>query len=265
MGRLSGGAIAGIVAGVVLALLIAQAALIWFCCRRQLLALVSHRRQMKGREVKRGGDVDLASQMGDPNDVILDDTHTARYEDATIGTARSSMGGGGDRGGYAQSSISPFWDGNRVSTSQYTLDLDMGPPLRPHTHTRDNSYGSTPDGLDSASIHSPSSPLVGHPSFPASTSSSRHNSSLGNLSKAQLASSFAPSNPDYLGHGQGQGQGSGLDERQPPMTAPSGGFVREQDAGRIPGTGPPEEGETEHLPPLYDPQWQTQDPRGPRS
>lgn len=221
---------------------------------------------MKGREVKRSGDVDLASQLGDPDDVILDDTNSASrygYEDASFraAPARSTAGGRADSDGYDQSSISPFWDGNRVSPSRYNLDLDMGPPLRPHTqtHTRDNSYGSTPDGLESSSIHSPSSPLVGHPSFPASASASRNNShngldqgqSLSAMSKAQLASSFAPTNSEYQG-------------RQPPLAAPSGGFVREQDAGRIPALEASEEEDTEHLPPLYDPQWQTQEPRGPR-
>jgi hypothetical protein len=129
----------------------------------------------------------------------------------------------------------------------------MGPPL--FQHSRVNSFGSTPDGLDSGSIHSPSSPLVGHSSFPASSSRNNSNSnSLSNLSKAQLASSFAPTN------GPTQSQGLGLEGRQPPLAAPSGGFVREQDAGRLPGTDT-EGGDTEHLPPLYDPQWQTQPPR----
>ena len=44
--------------------------------------------------------------------------------------------------------------------------------------------------------------------------------------------------------------------RLPPLAAPSGGFVREQDAGSL-GAG--REEEAEHLPPMYDPQWQSQD------
>jgi hypothetical protein len=246
--RLSGGAIAGIVAGVVVAVLIAQAALIWFCCRRQLLALVSHRRQMRGREVKRGGDVDLVSQLGDSNDLILDDTSRNNSEQAytDLRTARTRS----SADGYAQSSISPFWDNNRVSQSHsnYNLDLDLGPPIR--QHNRNSSFGSTPENQESPSLHSPSSPLVP----PTSASGSRlGNGSLSSMSKAQLASSFAPTNPDRR---EGEDDRLGHDLRLPPISAPSGGFVREEDAGRVGG-----EEDTEHLPPLYDPQWQTQNRR----
>jgi hypothetical protein len=259
--RLSGAAIAGIVAGVVVVVLILQAILIWFCCRRQLLALVSHRKQMRGREVKRGGDVDLVSQLGDPNDVILDETrsgarHThsgSNYTALNTATTRESSGGG-----YAQSSISPFWDGNRVSQSQYTLDVDLGPPLVPHT--RNNSLGSTPELPDTGSMHSPSSPLVGPGYFPHSASGSRpiNSNSLSSMSKAQLASSFAPTNPDRDDHRLDNNLGS--EGRLPPLAAPSGGFVREQDAGSLGGGG--REEDTEHLPPMYDPQWQSQDRGG---
>jgi hypothetical protein len=242
--------------------LILQAILIWFCCRRQLLALVSHRKQMRGREIKRGGDVDLVSQLGDPNDVILDETrsgarHThsgSNYTALNTATTRESSGGG-----YAQSSISPFWDGNRLSQSQYTLDVDLGPPLVPHT--RNNSLGSTPELPDTGSMHSPSSPLVGPGYFPHSASGSRpiNNNSLSSMSKAQLASSFAPTNPDRDDHRLDNNLGS--EGRLPPLAAPSGGFVREQDAGSLGGG---REEETEHLPPMYDPQWQSQDRGGER-
>ena len=260
-GSLSGGAIAGIVAGVVVIVLILQAILVWFCCRRQLLALVSHRKQMRGREVKRGGDVDLVSQLGDHNDVILDDTrsnarHTHSGSDYTaLNTARTRDSSGG---GYPQSSISPFWDGNRVSQSQYTLDVDLGPPLR--QHTRDNSFASSPELPDTASAHSPSSPLVG-PYFPHSASGSRgtNSNSLSSISKAQLASSFAPTNPDRDDPRLGD---VGSEGRLPPLAAPSGGFVREQDAGSL--GDDQAAGDTEHLPPMYDPQWQSQHGRGER-
>jgi len=262
MTRLSGGAIAGIAAGVVVIVLILQAILIWFCCRRQLLALVSHRRQMRGREVKRGGDVDLVSQLGDPNDVILDDTGNPRPNDERRYTDLHTARTRNSTDGYAQSSISPFWDGNRVSQSQYTLDLDLGPPLR--QHTRDNSLASTPEHQEGSSIHSPSSPLVGNPYFPAPASSTsgsgtRLNSTLSSMSKAQLASSFAPTNPDRRDDDNHRlGDDLGHEGRGPPLAAPSGGFVRERDAGRVGG-----EEDTEHLPPMYDPQWQIQD-RGAR-
>ena len=75
------------------------------------------------------------------------------------------------------------------------------------------------------------------------------------MSKAQLASSFAPTNTDRRDDDNHRlGDDLGNEGRGPPLAAPSGGFVREQDAGRVGG-----EEETEHLPPMYDPQWQTQD------
>lgn len=213
---------------------------------------------MRGREVKRGGDVDLISQLGDPNDVILDDTRTnarhthsgSDYTALNTAVTRESIGGG-----YPQSSISPFWDDNRVSQAQYASDFD--PPHR--LHTRDNSFGSTPELPDTSSAHSPSSPLVG-PYFSNSASGSRqtNSNSLSSMSKAQLASSFAPTNPDRDEHRLGVG----LEDRLPPLAAPSGGFVREQDAGSLDGGETRED--TEHLPPMYDPQWQTQNGRRER-
>jgi hypothetical protein len=202
--------------------------------------------------------VDLVSQLGDPNDVILDDTRsTTRHTHSgshytALNTARTRES---TADGYPQSSISPFWDDNRVSQSQYTLDVDLGPPLRPHN--RSDSLGSTPELPDTGSMHSPSSPLVGPSYFPNSASGSRqtNSGSLSSMSKAQLASSFAPTNPDRQDdHRLGD---VGSEGRLPPLAAPSGGFVREQDAGSLGGGGEGQE-ETEHLPPMYDPQWQTQ-------
>lgn len=218
---------------------------------------------MKAQRLK-PGEVDLASQVSHNDGIAMPDPNEAIYTGA--GSRRESRGSHlrttrtrtTTDEGYAESSISPFWDNNRVSTSQYTLDVDLGAPLAAY-HSRGNSFGSgqTPD---SPATHAPTSPLVpagASSGFQGSNStSSRYGAgSMGNLSKAQLASSFAPTNPDR----PESNTEAGMFSQSPPLSLPAGGFVREQDAGRVGDEG--EASPAEHLPPMYDPQWQTQSPR----
>lgn len=262
---MSGGTLAGIIVGTIIgtAILVAIAAFVGYRrCIRDKNDGDSEHREMKGRGIARG-DIDLASQYSGQEGVIMPDPNDTIYPG---GGRRDSRGShfrlartratSDDGDLHDASTISPFWDGNRVSQSQYTLDVDLGPPLSAH-QSRGTSFPSSPD---SPSFHSPSFPLIpqsnngdARSTYPSSgTPSHRPSGSMGNMTKAHLASSFVANNPDQtrdrnLGDLGDQGA-------TPPMNAPLGGFVREQDAGRI-GAG---ENDTEHLPPMYDPEWQTQ-------
>ncbi|KAK8843337.1 hypothetical protein IAR55_006992 [Kwoniella newhampshirensis] len=272
---LSTGAIVGIVVSAVLTVVALQVALLWFCCRRQIRSLIYHRREMRGQEVKPGGEVDLG--LASRHSTTLDDPYATlspshRSTGYSIAQSRSA---GDDLD--AASDISPFWDGAAMRTSASISGLrtaptlptirtedsswDLEPPRAPHTggHGRNDSYSSmglsiseTFEGSPSSpslSNDSPTSPLVGYRPPPASTSSRQ------NLTKAQMAASLSTQNPDPSPSGPpGEGQ---FGARLPPQEAPSGGFRRHEDAGPV-----------EDLPPMYRPEWETDSPRssgaGPR-
>lgn len=214
-------------------------------------------------KVKRG-DIDLADSINGPDGVLVPDPNEAIH---ALSARRNSRGSHFRLGRgrtvtdeYEENStISPFWDGNRVSQSQsqYTLDVDLGAPLTAYP-SRGNSFPSSPD---SPIGESPSSPLVpfshSRSTFPSSSSHQQGSSSIGNMSKAQLASSFVGNQHDR----HRRLDDTNVHGATPPMDAPLGGFVREQDAGRVGGGGREVTPEAEHLPPMYDPQWQTQNPR----
>lgn len=293
---LSTGAIVGIVVSAVLAVAVLQIALVWFCCRRQIKALIYHRREMRGQEVKPGGDVDLglasrnsySSVMGSDQrpmtgDYATEAARSSRYSNAAhSGVPRSGSGDDFD----AVSSISPFWDGaaavpprsnsiaSMVASSRpptigalgFDSDADsLVPPraLTLHDRGRNDSLSSSsifiPEtigeggGYPSPAIsHTTLSPLVpGSPNLGATGS----NTTNRNMTKAQMATSLNAHNPD-----ESASTGDDFGTRLPPQHAPTGGFRRHEDAGRI-DAPPPDEESVEDLPPMYMPEWENDSQR----
>lgn len=293
---LSTGAIVGIVVSAVLAAAVLQIALIWFCCRRQIKALIYHRREMRGQEVKPGGDVDLGlasrnsySSVRDPDQRTMtgiyatEATRSSRYSNA----ARSGvpLSGSGDDFDAA-SSISPFWDGAAAVPPRSNSNASMAASNRPptigalgfdsdtdslvppralslHDRRRNDSLSSysiiVPETIGEGDYPSPAisnttlSPLVpGSPNLAATGSNSNRN-----MTKAQMAASLNAHNPD-----ESAPTGDDFEGRLPPQHAPTGGFRRHEDAGRIDAPPPNENEESvEDLPPMYMPEWENDSQR----
>ncbi|OXG22911.1 hypothetical protein C367_03838 [Cryptococcus neoformans Ze90-1] len=292
---LSTGAIVGIVVSAVLAVAVLQIALVWFCCRRQIKALIYHRREMRGQEVKPGGDVDLglASRNSYSSVRLSDQTpvtgdyyaaeaaRSSHYSNAAhSGVPRSGSGDDFD----AASSISPFWDGaapvpprsnsiaSMVASSRpptigalgFDSDTDSLVPPRPltlHDRGRNDSLSNSsiliPETIGEGGYPSPAishttlSPLVpGSPNLGATGSNSNRN-----MTKAQMATSLNAHNPD-----ESAPAGEDFGARLPPQNAPTGGFRRHEDAGRI-DAPPPNEESVEDLPPMYMPEWENDSQR----
>lgn len=259
--RVSKGTVAGIAAGSVIGGIVVAAliALLWFRCgpKEKRRFFGGGRQDMSEQHKVKRGDIDLSDSIHGPDGVLVPDPNEAIH---ALSARRNSRGSHFRLGrartvtdGYEESTISPFYDDNRVSQSQYTLDVDLGAPLTAYS-SRGNSFPPSPG---SPADDSPSSPLVpmshSRSTFPSSSSHQGSNS-IGNMTKAQLASSFVATNPDR----HRRLEDPSVHGATPPMDAPLGGFVRERDAGRIGNEGTPE---AEHLPPMYDPEWQTQNPR----
>nr|ODO03868.1 hypothetical protein L204_00208 [Cryptococcus depauperatus CBS 7855] len=285
---LSTGAIVGIVVSAVLVAAVAQVALIWFCCRRQIRALIYHRREMQGQEVKPGAAVDLG--LTTRNSYI-----SAFDHDPTLGPGEDASNARESRYSInqssraplpfeldAQSSISPFWDG-AVTAPQTRSGIFIAPsnhsptlkplefdsetePLQLPQAFRNNSHnshgsissfnftipetiGESPPSLAS---HATNSPLISAvPDGQIGTTSVG-----GAMSKAQMATML-------------DGQQTGRPEedfgaRLPPQEAPIGGFRRHKDAGRLNEPLPTAEANVEDLPPMYEPEWETESQRRKR-
>ena len=241
--RLSTPAIVGTVVASVLVVFALQIVLLYFCCRRQLAALLSHRRQMREGKVK-VGDVDLISTARrDPrSDTPVEDGDRLGDMSARYGTVRSF-----EDSYEGESTISPFRDDAADSPrspppSRFgpfdtpPSESELDPPIRPTL--RPNSVSSTPEVSPSLSADavSPSAPFGGGPS----ASSSR---TFASLTKAQMAAT----NPDPSPSRRTP------PARFPPLTAPLSGFRRHEDAGRL--------NEVEDLPPLYRPEWEAENRR----
>lgn len=161
MCRLSGGAIAGIVLAVVLSLLVIQGLLFWFCCRRQIAALLSHKRQLKSRGDPSTGHLDLVSSrhgastshLGGDAATIETDLPMSRRASSLFGggTRRSrtvaSDGGGDTAAAEMEDSISPFWDGARAGG-------DLGTMSSVGTGLSSGPFGSRAELLPPLSLHS---------------------------------------------------------------------------------------------------------------
>ncbi|WWD21140.1 hypothetical protein CI109_105621 [Kwoniella shandongensis] len=268
---LSTGAIVGIVVSAVVTVVALQMVLFWFCCRRQVKSLIYHRREMRGQEVKPGGEVDLG--LASRHSTTLDDPYASLSPSGRPYSIARTRSVGDELD--AASDISPFWDGAAMRTSGSISGLptlptirtedsswDLEPPRAPHsqTHGRHDSYASMGNSIaetyaegspssPSPSTFSPTSPLVGYRPPPSSSTRST-------LTKAQMAAALSAHNPDP------SPSGSQFGERLPPQEAPSGGFRRHEDAGRL-GDEPQEREEqsVEDLPPLYKPEWETDNHR----
>ena len=270
----------GIAVAAVFVVLILQGVLFYFCCRKQLAALISHRRQMKGREVKEG-DVDLADDPESESGDRATSLHNVRTRDTTNlynlshsgARTRSSIGDTRD----AESSVSPYFDPTSASRPMNHDPFDTPPeddfaPPFP-THWRHDSLSSSHSGMGLLNLNLENSdPTLSLPQFnPTGTPSSPNSAtnsprqpllpypssaSNGNLpassSKAHMAALLSAQNPD---HGQGQMFGG----RQPRPEAPAGGFRLHQDAGRA-----NEDVDVEELPPVYRPEWETESQRDRR-
>lgn len=262
--RLGKGTIAGIAVGSILAFGVILAVVLWLSYRCYFRQLILHSKELKEYKVKRG-DVDLAypGTGGSAESMIANDPNGAVHVPLSRRDSRTShlrlarsRTTNADEMQYDETSVSPFWDGNRVSQSQsrYTLDVDLGPPLSASQSRGGASFPSSPD-ISSPYTDLPPSPLnsQGRAPYPPSSISDRYSratgSGAGSMTKAQIASSFVTTNPDR------RRSDTEPEFRSPPLAAPTGGFVREEDAGRV----APPASETEHLPPMYDPSWQAQD------
>ncbi|WVR09085.1 hypothetical protein IAU60_006146 [Kwoniella sp. DSM 27419] len=293
---LSTGAIVGIALSAVMVVLAIQVALFWFCCRRHLKALIYHRREMRGKEIKPGGEVDLGlatrgSGMDYEDD---DDPYSAQPFGAGAGGGSAKPGSARHRDdrldpAYA---ISPFLDHNIARQTSGTpptigsMDFDFDLPRIPGGLERRDSFadsiGQSLHELDlapspslSATGFSPTSPLVptrsSHTlptrtfaSSPAQGHSSAHGQGpIGSMSKAQLAASLSTANPDRPSQPELRAEPESFGAKSPPQRAPPGGFRRHEDAGPVPRrlvSHGEQDQDVEDLPPLYRPEWDDRQP-----
>ncbi|WVQ75517.1 hypothetical protein IAR50_005142 [Cryptococcus sp. DSM 104548] len=273
---LSTGAIVGIVMSAVVVVGAIQIVLLWFCCRRQIRALIYHRKEMRGAEIKPSGGVDLglASRASFASGREYDISTAAGEHPGTERRASRysnvrSQAAGDDFD--AASSISPFWDGAAaIPPSGSVMSLNalgsgrpptigslgfdsdgesLRPPRGPFGRDRNNSLSSftltIPETIDESGQPSPAYDAA-HPSPALSNSSNSplmpNSAALGrgNMSKAQMAASMSAQNADREAE-----RDVYFGARVPPAEAPSGGFRRHEDAGTV-----------EDLPPMYRPEWE---------
>lgn len=306
--RLSTGAIVGIAMSAVVVVLALQAALLWFCCRRQLMALISHRRQMKEERQVKPGSVDLLADPEHEGGDHPTSLHEAQRRNSLANRlSLTSRSRGGETLANRSStddtldmqSISPFWDTQSPVTRNSGLgngpfesppeDADLAlPPVAPfgrlgRGHSRDSSLGtysiSSNQPLTLSTDVSPFPSMNFSPVSPDLATLQVNNTShprlpgVGNQpqTKAQMAAALSTANPDRVpspGTSQARNnQAAGFGPRLPRHEAPSGGFRRHEDAGRIPLDDEDEEDsshdrepppEVEELPPLYKPEWESE-------
>lgn len=268
---LSTGAIVGIVVCSILALLALQGAIFWFCCRRQVSALISHRKDMRTKGIK-SGEVDLGAEDGNSRSPM------ENYQEGGIfGTASNRQSSYGDMTDGGEGTISPFREYGRTSQSDladgrgeramsgyqaYGSDTLLMPP-RAHGRTESFGSGLTLDlpmsTFDDFSISPTDSPPLGSrtnsgqgsapSSTPAIPSAVAAPSRRPPPSKAQMAASLSLHSPDMDRMSQPYG---GI---MPSQSTPVGGLRRHEDAG--PAVVRARQ-DVEDLPPLYRPEWETE-------
>ena len=142
--RLSTGSIVGIVIAIVLTLLVTQAILLWFCCRRQIAALISHRRDMRKKGMK-NGEVDLAATTNDQadHDIDLDPTYQMEQANGTFPFPKSDSRPHLDALDTGSDGISPFRDPSVTGRT--------GLPLLPNPNADPFWSGISPSGSGSGS------------------------------------------------------------------------------------------------------------------
>ncbi|ORY24772.1 hypothetical protein BCR39DRAFT_581463 [Naematelia encephala] len=277
---LSTGAIAGIAIAAVVVVIVTQALIFWFCCRRQVKALLSHRREMREHGVK-AGDVDLL-EAPNPRHQHMDSPDSGSFAETTPITDNTDRRYSGTRSsGYGvESSISPFWDPSSTTDLRYSSYSDLGPPQLPHIRT--DSFGSLQSISPGLSDTSPSlasnsftAPLVSErqPQPRPQTQSQTQTQSSGSRSsstKAQLVAALSTRNPDNNSTTTTTTPSTTISpnptsfgSRVPPQEAPAGGFRYHDDAGRIdiPQSMSERGEEVEDLPPMYRPEWEAESRR----
>ncbi|CAK9779976.1 hypothetical protein CC85DRAFT_283560 [Cutaneotrichosporon oleaginosum] len=224
---LTSGAIAGIVVGVIAAVVILQALIVWFCCRRQLNSFLANRKNRKDARRTSGG-IDLYEQ------------HPGHDGLLASGTSMRDNHRRASRGAYADddlgTTISPFMGGTTDSDSSPRISMVSGgtgmnwAPLPPGAAVLPSDRGSGSDFT----------------TYPPTNGHSRMQSGGTGQSSSRLPMKMqlALANPDNR---------NVFDDGQPSLNTPVAGFRRHEDAGSLSLPATPDE--PEDLPPTYNPQW----------
>jgi len=235
-GRLTPGAIVGIVIGAIAGFLLLQALIIWFCCRRQIREYREQRRQKRLR-MGSGGDVDLyEGDFGGHNQLpgggmsMVNGRRVSRSDHDGAGT------------------ISPYLltaSPGEARSSMHTLDThDLYAPHAPFS-------AQGPNSPRTSNSSAPSSPF--NPSVPLTNNDSAPPSPVALTNQNTGTTSTVPRLPSKLQLAMANPDNAMFEDAQPRHTAPAGGFRRHEDAGRLPGH---EEPDVEELPPNYNPDWE---------
>lgn len=224
------GAIAGIVIGVIAAVIILQALVLWFCCRRQVDAFLANRKKRKDARRMSGG-IDLYERHPGSDGLL----HS--------GAAMRDNHHRASRGGYADddlgTTISPFMGG--------TTDSDSSPRISTASGTTGTGWGPPPPGAAVLSDrgsdrHAPSS-YTAYPPTAGHNRSSSGGTPQSSTSRLPMKMQLALANPDNR---------NVFDDGQPSPNIPVAGFRRHEDAGSVTQLAADE---PEDLPPTYNPQW----------
>lgn len=251
---LTPGAIAGIVVGVIGGVLILQALIVWFCCRRQLNTFLENRKKKNAKRMS--GGIDLYERhpgsdgglLGSNSSMRSNSGRVSRGYDDELGTTISPFMGGttGSRGSSA-------WDGQRQSSH---MDSESSPRISTASGTTAGfaGWGALPPGAASSEHGSERLPPSAYPP----PSGAQHNrtasggSTPGTASRLPSKLQLALANPDNR---------NVFHDGQPSPNTPVGGFRRHEDAGPLGSHPPPPPEEVEDLPPTYNPQWGTSPPK----
>ncbi|KAL7421420.1 hypothetical protein Q5752_004306 [Cryptotrichosporon argae] len=262
---LSTGAIIGVVVGVVVVVVALQAALIWFCCRRQVATFLADRRRRRSRDadsaLDKRNELDLVSSRGTGAGA---GGGRAVYALAPS-TSRASLSHSITSAPEESSTISPFLDPETMRRNS-----DFGSPLMGPGHW--DGYGSgqdtlpTPGGNTPTPAPGPSRPPPANPSKRALLAANPDDGVLPYFAGDHATSTWSSSASDP--HLRGAAPATHADDadlgtRLPPLEAPRGGFRRHEDAGPVarPRAPADAEPEVEDLPPNYDPEWERHRPQ----
>ncbi|BEJ15085.1 hypothetical protein CspHIS471_0408520 [Cutaneotrichosporon sp. HIS471] len=221
---LTPGAIAGIVVGGVGALVILQALIIWFCCKRQVGALLANRKKKKDAR-RMSGAVDLYEPGTGRDGLLAPGSMRDNRIHASYGYTDDDLG----------STISPFMGGTTDSGSSPRLSMTSG--------TTGTNWAAMPAGADRGSGHGPSA----YPTYPPTSGDSRNTSNStgqSSTSRMPMKMQLALSNPDNRV----------FEDGQPSLNTPLAGFRRHEDAGSLTQRDSVAD-QPEDLPPTYNPQW----------
>jgi hypothetical protein len=229
---LTPGAIAGIVIGVIAAVIILQALILWFCCRRQLQAFLANRKKRNDARRMSGG-IDLYEQ------------HPGHDGLLTTGAMRDNRRRASSHTGYADddlgTTISPFMGGTTDSGSSPRISMTSGGTTPNWAPLPPGAAVLSDRGSDR---HAPSA----YPTYPPTNGHNRTQSggtAQSSSSRLPMKMQLALANPDNR---------NVFDDGQPSPNTPVAGFRRHEDAGSLSLRDDAAE-EPEDLPPTYNPQW----------